>query len=668
MKNFINLFILVTAFLYSFVISVNATDVKNDNDDKYYMIFVENDYNENSHNKRQEVNESVYELVDEIHNLIMKNTDTYKDPEKLFEIEEENKLRKRNEEVIYLMDHGESDIVYPISSHKDRTIVYAYLSTKLATKVKTYPNVKACIPDQKLKVNSINSIDIIDKEQIEVEVKNETNWKGVSFRENADLHLSLISQGKYNNSIHGIYDTTYYYPSSAGQDIDIYVVDTGFDFRHPEFSNKDEREAKCLYYINFGGILKSPHEEYCYGKQNISHGLMTSDTAAGLIHGVASKANVYGIVINEWTSDLFVVLQYIKDIGFRKNKSVFNFSLGFYLQNEKQKELINYLEGLINSITEEGGIMVVSAGNNYDNIYLEYKNKSYYPCSFKNVICVGAVDTYGFNEELVFPENPTKIMKTQYYRKADFSNYGNRIDIFAPGFSVVEYKNEKKINVQEITVGTSFSSPIVAGIVATLMSENSDIKFNTDSMREYLWELGEKDIIDEIPEGTLNIFINNGKHSIYPGNDEEDSDIEIEVDYDKPLNYYDSNSDSDDESDVNGKEENNENTSGSYEYPSGNYEYPSGNYEYPSGNYEYPSGNYEYPSGNYEYPSGNYEYPSGNYEYPSDYYEYPSSYEYPSNYYEYPSDYVKYSSDYVEPTDYVFQFEPHEWDNDLLKY
>ncbi|OUM60090.1 hypothetical protein PIROE2DRAFT_14215 [Piromyces sp. E2] len=634
MKKFINLFILATAFLYSFIISVNATDVKNDNDDKYYMIFVENDYNENSNNKRQDVNESVYELVDEIHNLIMKNINTYKDPEKLFEIEKENKLRKRNEEVIYLMDHGESDIVYPISSHEDRTVVYAYLSTKLTNKVKTYPNVKACIPDQKLKFNSINTIDIIDREKIEVEVKNETNWKGVTFRENADLHLSLISQGKYDKAIHGNYDTTYYYPSSAGQDIDIYVIDSGFDFRHPEFSNKDEREAKCLYYINFGGILKSPHEEYCYGKVNYSHGLMTSDTAAGLIHGVASKANVYGIVINEWSSDLFVILQYIKDNRFRKNKSVFNFSIGLFLHNEEHKELINYMEGLINSITEESGIIVVSAGNEFSNVYIENINKSIYPCSFKNVICVGAVDTIGFNEKYYVPRNSSNIMKTRYYRKADFSNYGKRVDIFAPGFSVVEYTNEKKINEYELTGGTSFSSPIVAGVVATLMSENSDIKFITDSMREYLWELGEKDILGEIPEGTLNVFINNGKHSIYPGNGEEDSDIEIEVDYDKPLNYYDSNSDSDVETDVNGKEENSE-------YPSDGYEYPSNYYEYPSDNYEYPSDSYEYPSGSYEYPSDDYEYPNDDYEYPSE---------------------------YVEPTDYVYKFEPHEWDNNLINY
>ncbi|OUM60092.1 hypothetical protein PIROE2DRAFT_14217 [Piromyces sp. E2] len=617
MKKFINLFILVTAFLYSFIISVNATDVKNDNDDKYYMIFVENDYNENSNNKRQDVNESVYELVDEIHNLIMKNTDSYKDPEKLFEIEEENKLRKRNEEIIYLMDHGESDIVYPISSHKDRTVVYAYLSTELATKVKTYPNVKACIPDQKLKFNSINTIDIIDKEQIEVEIKNETNWKGVSFRENADLHLSLISQGKYDKAIH--------VPSSAGQDIDIYIVDTGFDFRHPEFSNKDERETKCLYYINSGGLHKSPHEEYCYGKVDYSHGLMTSDAAAGLIHGVASKANVYGIVINEWTSDLFVVLQYIKDIGFRKNKSVFNFSLGFYLHSEEHKELINYWEELIKSITEEDGIIVVSAGNDYSNVYLEDINTSVYPCSFKNVICVGAIDTIGFNEKHYVPENSSNIMKTRYYRKADFSNYGKRV-------------------------------------VATLMSENSDIKFNTDSMREYLWELGEKDILGEMPEGTPNVFINNGKHSIYPGNDEEDSDIEIEVDYDKPLNYYDSNSDSDVESDVNGKEENSEYPSDGYEYPNDEYEYPNGNYEYPSNYYEYPSNYYEYPSDGYEYPSNYYEYPSNYYEYPSDGYEYPSDgYEYPSGSYEYPNDDYEYPSEYVEPTDYVYKFEPHEW-------
>jgi len=71
--------------------------------------------------------------------------------------------------------------------------------------------------------------------------------------------------------------------------------------------------------------------------------------------------------------------------------------------------------------------------------------------------------------------------------------------------------------------GTSYSSPIVAGVVATILSDHPKISFNTHSMITYLTEHGQKGIIDDIPEGP-NVFINNGKQSVYLKNrDEADS-------------------------------------------------------------------------------------------------------------------------------------------------
>eukprot|EP00833_Pecoramyces_ruminatium_P013838 jgi/Orpsp1_1/1187870/evm.model.d7180000060818.1 len=76
------------------------------------------------------------------------------------------------------------------------------------------------------------------------EILNETQWSGVGVRENADIHLSLLSQRKFDGNSTTTYDKNYYYPSSAGKDIDIFIIDSGFNFRHPEFANKDERTVK----------------------------------------------------------------------------------------------------------------------------------------------------------------------------------------------------------------------------------------------------------------------------------------------------------------------------------------------------------------------------------------------------------------------------------------
>jgi len=167
------------------------------------------------------------------------------------------------------------------------------------------------------------------------------------------------------------------------------------------------------------------------------------------------------------------------------------------------------------------------------------------------MLFVCAIDNYGVGDD-IYNIIEVKKMKTEYYRKAPFSNYGKNVDIFAPGYAVIESKNEYGKNIRFVDAGTSYSTPIVSGVVACLMSENPQVKYNTESMRQYLQELGEKNILDDIPEGTPNIFINNGKHIIYPGDNEEDEDdeeYEVEVDYNKPINYYDSDSDSDSDSD-----------------------------------------------------------------------------------------------------------------------
>eukprot|EP00833_Pecoramyces_ruminatium_P008363 jgi/Orpsp1_1/1182395/evm.model.c7180000081125.1 len=117
-------------------------------------------------------------------------------------------------------------------------------------------------------------------------------------------------------------------------------------------------------------------------------------------------------------------------------------------------------------------------------------------------------------------------MNPNNYRVAHYSNYGKKVDIYAPGCFEVEYRDANGEDHKEIAHGTSFASPIVVGVAATIMSENPNIKFNSKKMLEYLTDIGEKNIIEGILEGDPNVFINNGKHSVYSGSDDL-SDEEI---------------------------------------------------------------------------------------------------------------------------------------------
>jgi len=264
----------------------------------------------------------------------------------------------------------------------------------------------------------------------------------------------------------------------------------------------------------------------------------------GLKYGSAKKANIYGIVIEDsdnsdeepFTIDEFMsFMDYIlKNFTFKPYKTVFNLSLGGIIEYS-EKETLNYLENIFNKFNDMNVIVVAGAGN--DNISVVNEEGVFIPCTFDSVICVGAIDNAGVNgyteDEislfLLFLYPNYNVMNEQNYRRADFSNYGEQVDIFGPGYATFElyisnyidisdpeYSNfgiEKNTYMKISSAGTSLSSPIVAGVVATIMSDHPEIKYNKTSMLSYLQEIGEKDIIED--SRGPNIFINNGKHSLY---------------------------------------------------------------------------------------------------------------------------------------------------------
>ncbi|ORX52637.1 subtilisin-like protein [Piromyces finnis] len=473
--------------------------------DKFYMIFVNNT---SPYQKRENEVMTLNSLIDDIQDLIIDNKDTYKDPSVLEELEENGQLRKRNS--------GESNLVYLISSVESKSVLYAYLSPYVVNSVRELPNIIACEPNHGLQFFSYyNTRDI----------QLEANWKNFTIRDESDLHLSLISQGKFSDDLVNKYDTNFYYPESAGKDIDIFIIDSGFNFDYREFSNVDERIVKCGYNITNGKVYNMASTTNCHVPTiQDDHGTEVADVAAGNIHGVANKANVYGFLLNEQDmlheADILAGLQYIKKNLFRPYKAVINLSLGGFYSLSEKYETLDYLQELITEMSNAGAVFVVAAGNEAVEAYSERYNEACYPCSFKDVICVGAIDTVGINniEYPTWDMINTNIMKTANYVKADFSNYGQVVDIYGPGYAKVEYKTFKNKLMGGIDGGTSFSTPIIAGVAATIMSEHPKMKFTTESMLTYLTKLAEKDMIGDLTQKDHNLFINNGKHIVYSSN------------------------------------------------------------------------------------------------------------------------------------------------------
>jgi subtilisin family serine protease/photosystem II stability/assembly factor-like uncharacterized protein len=102
---------------------------------------------------------------------------------------------------------------------------------------------------------------------------------------------------------------------------------------------------------------------------------------------------------------------------------------------------------IIDIATALGSVIIVASGNDGNNLDDVYQ----YPAAYNNVLTVGATNN---SDQWV-----------------NFSNYGMKVGVYAPGSNVISTVPGNKYQAQS---GTSMSSPIVAGIAALVKSVNKD--------------------------------------------------------------------------------------------------------------------------------------------------------------------------------------------------
>jgi len=442
-----------------------------------------------------------FSLMDEIHELIIENKDTYENQEILEEIENESKLKKRSNEEQPLTVYDNSEFVHVVTSVDDLLILSAYLSKPLVEEIKTKKYIEDVVPSVKGKVcgDHYNEDDIL----------NETYWSSFTAQEQSNLHLSLLSQGIYRKDLINMYDDTYYYPSSAGEGIDIYIIDTSFNFDYHEFNNTDVREAKCIAHVyGKSSEIVPQNSTYC-GNLKQDHGQMVADVAGGLIHGAAKNANIYGISVPVdgdfvFIEDVLVSLLYIIDI-YRPHKTIVNVSHRFLLG--EISFLKDVYKKLVDKLTDGGAIVVTGAGNDRNDVnnnVIEDEEEDpegtlTVPCIFENTICVGGIDS----------RQPNNLEKNYY--KANSSNYGKNVDLYAPFSIHTEYLRSNGQLIRCAESGTSFSSPLTAGVLATIMSEFDGTEFTKQIALDYL-------IRNALPfyfNDEVHYMLNNGKHIVY---------------------------------------------------------------------------------------------------------------------------------------------------------
>ncbi|OZJ06251.1 hypothetical protein BZG36_00844 [Bifiguratus adelaidae] len=227
----------------------------------------------------------------------------------------------------------------------------------------------------------------------------------------------------------------YTYVSSAGAGVYVYVVDTGINTAHRDFGGR----ATWGTTTTAGNVRTDDN----------GHGTLVAGIIGGTVYGVAKNTSLVAVKALDkdgsgTVSDMLYGLQYVIQQK-QKNpsrKMLANLSLG-----TKKSTALNQA---IEAMARAGIAMVAAAGNGNDQ-GIGQNACNYSPASSQNAITVGATD--------------------QYDRLAPFSNYGQCVNLFAPGVGVTStYIGSTTATNTES--GTSFSCPYTAGIVALLLGES----------------------------------------------------------------------------------------------------------------------------------------------------------------------------------------------------
>ncbi|KAL8693261.1 MAG: hypothetical protein Q9224_003786 [Gallowayella concinna] len=150
----------------------------------------------------------------------------------------------------------------------------------------------------------------------------------------SELHLRMIScdpQSRLRNLRPTMQDPQYDYQhdDSSGQGATIYILDDGFEFTHQEFDRGDNLKPRVHVPIAYGNISVAPGSH---------HGDPIAALAVGDLSGVANKANLVGVKVNDASGDETIAGAYdnwywvISDVQFRAithgwlGKAVINYS------------------------------------------------------------------------------------------------------------------------------------------------------------------------------------------------------------------------------------------------------------------------------------------------------------------------------------------------------
>lgn len=224
--------------------------------------------------------------------------------------------------------------------------------------------------------------------------------------------------------------------SKGSTDQVIAVVDTGVDGGHEDLQGVTVDGYNALT----GAAVAAGANSDDNGHGTMVAGIAAADTDNGIgIAGAAWTARVMPVkVLNAggtgYDSDIAAGIGWATDHG----ATIVNLSLGGAVDSPVLHDAVRYA-------TDHGVLVVVAAGNSGTD-------RPLYPAAYDEVLAVGATDAAG--------------------SKADFSSWGDHIDVAAPGFHIVSTGRNDQMVVGD---GTSFAAPIASGVAALVRAQDPSL-------------------------------------------------------------------------------------------------------------------------------------------------------------------------------------------------
>nr|VFK34669.1 MAG: Peptidase inhibitor I9 [Candidatus Kentron sp. MB]VFK76824.1 MAG: Peptidase inhibitor I9 [Candidatus Kentron sp. MB] len=263
-------------------------------------------------------------------------------------------------------------------------------------------------------------------------------------------------------------DNTYDYPN-IGSGVHVYVLDTGIRATHNEFAGRVGN--------GFDFIDNDDDPNDCHG-----HGAHVAGTIGGNAHGVAKNVTLHAVrVLNCSGSGSYSGV--IAGVDWVTNNhqmpAVANMSLGGggYAP----------LDTAITNSIARGITYVVAAGNSNSDA------------------C--------FQSPARVPDAITVASTTNADQRSGFSNYGNCVDIFAPGSSIKSAWHTSDTATNTIS-GTSMAAPHVAGVAALYLEEYPDTA--PGEIANALVNAASKDKIADAKSDNLLLY---GRYTASPASD-----------------------------------------------------------------------------------------------------------------------------------------------------